>query len=562
MQKFLILILALALTVFLSCGSDMDESAKGAGGPDSSPIELGGDGDNTPKEPAPAQPADEGDVTTPAGETEEIAGNEVIDGEIIIPVTDVGSGSSGESGDSGDTGDTDDTDDTGDAGDTGDTGDAVGAGDSGDSSDDGDSPGEDIIPDDEADVDDAEAAKGVRIALDTSQGKWFVAERKELFSKADFQAANAQIKDLRAKIREMRSEIRGLQKTLPEQASDKAKEKTSANKSARIDQIKSEIDVLRARIKSLRDANGVNRFQDGIWTAWANQDLYLNVNVDKAGWYRLRVVAKNIHGPLPDFYSHFNVSLSNESTGTHVGGAVIKASDRINQASGVWVYLNEGASRLKLLWTNDAYKQGEYDANINIRRIALTYRGQNAPNMGMRRGAHKYSYVDGRFFWDHNSVWTNWANQCIGFDYTNLKAGKYRVIVSAKNRGVVPAEYRNFRVRVNTDDGAEAFIDIPANADRYQKGDVVLDITGPTSIYLTWTNDMYKPDQNPVEDANIQYRSIRLQRIGESERSRVAAYLLGTRSGNMVITFGTLAMLGMILAGLYFVNRRRSRYVS
>ncbi len=569
MRKFFLILLSLSVATLLACGSESTTSPEGEGGPYNSPVQLGGDGSSTPENPAPAQTSNEAQVVAPpdtsSGTTEEIPSNEVADGQadIVVPTPVSGSGESTPVADEGSGGSR-----AADAGSSGagesESGDAGsgGAGESGSA----DTGSGSVSDESAADSGEGGASddniQGITITLDSTQGKWFQAERKELFSKDEFKAAQNRIKELREKIRELRKEYQNLNNQLPEQANEKAKARVAENKAERQEAIKAEIVRYRNEIAQIKARYGVNRFQDGIWTAWANQVLYVNARVDKTGWYRLRVVAKNIYGPLPDFYSDFNIHVSNETSGKDIGGVLVKASDTANQANGLWVYLERGDNKLKLMWTNDAYQKGVYDANINIRKIALSYHGTQAPRMGMRRNAHQYSYIDGRFFWDANSVRTYWANQCIGFDYSNLKAGKYRVIVDAKNYGVVPREYTNFSVRVNTDDGAEAVMSIPADAQQWKRGEVVLDITGPTTIYLTWTNDMYKPDRNPVEDANIQIRSIRLQRIGNSERSRIAAYLLGTRSGNAVMMLGSVGILGVVLAGFYLFNRRRSRLAS
>ncbi len=567
MRKLVLMFLSLTVAILFACGSESTTSPEGLGGPDNSPVQLGGQGSNTPEDPQPAQTSDETQVVAPpessSSGSDEIASNEVVDGQAdtvvqtptpgsegTTPASDEGTGGSGSGeGASGDTGSGE--------------GEVSGSSESGSSGEGAESgtgeTSQEIAPDtDEGGATDQEI-KGITLTLDTSQGKWFTAERKELFSKDEFKAAQNRIKELREKIRNLRKEYQNLSKELPDQANEKGKAKVSENRANRQEEIKNEIAGYRNEIQQIKSRYGVNRFQDGIWTAWANQVLFVNARVEKTGWYRLRIVAKNIFGPLPDFYSHFNVQVTNETSGKDIGGVLVKATDTSNQANGLWVSLEQGDNKLKLMWTNDAYRQGVYDANINIRKIALRYHGTHAPRMGMRRNAHQYSYVDGRFFWDANSVRTYWANQCIGFDYSNLKAGKYRVIVEAKNYGVVPREFTSFSVHVNTDDGAEGVISIPADAQQWQRGEAVLDITGPTTIYLTWTNDMYKPDRNPVEDANIQIRSIRLQKIGNSERSRIAAYLLGTRSGNTVMMLGSIGVLGIALAGFYLFNRRRSR---
>lgn len=407
------------------------------------------------------------------------------------------------------------------------------------------SPGDDAVSDETSAVDTAAgsadetpavSAENVKVdlTLDTSEGKWTATSNKELFTAQEMKSAREKIAELQEKIKSLKE----------------------------ADKKDPQIALLKAEILAIRAKYGVNRFQTGIHTDWANQPLYLNAKVSKGGWYNLSITAMNINGKLPSFYTHFNVSVTNESTGKYLGGVQIKASETSNQSAGLLVYLPEGVSKLLINWTNDAYKQGEYDANINFTRIALKYKGDKGPKFGATRRAHQYSYVDGRFFWDGKTVRTYWANQTIGFDYSNLKAGKYKVTVKAKNYGVLPKDYKNFIVRVNSGDGAEATLEIKADEKNFHKGTAVIDITGPTSIYLTWLNDAYKPDKNPVEDANIEYELITMKRIGESERSAAVAYLLGTRPGNMVMTLGSIGLLGIVLGAFYVLNRRRTKQFS
>ena len=127
------------------------------------------------------------------------------------------------------------------------------------------------------------------------------------------------------------------------------------------------------------------------------------------------------------------------------------------------------------------------------------------------RKAHQYSFVNGTFFWSNNpsTVRTYWNNQMIGF-YYDVEPGVYELSIQAKNYGKLPKEYKNFKIKVRTDYGYETIIEIKAveNGFRWGKGRIQID--GPTNIYLIWINDMYKPERAPVEDANIEYKQIRL----------------------------------------------------
>lgn len=410
---------------------------------------------------------------------------------------------------------------------------------------------DDDVSDVTAPVEDDKTSLYAVVRLDTSFGRWFATERKELFLKAEYEEVKENISRLETEIREYEKAIAEL--NLPEQAADRAREARTGNKERKIAENREEITRLISEY-------GVNRIQDGIHTYWENEILYADVTAPKTGWYRLRVVAKNIDGPLPDYYSYFNLSVTNETTGKPSGGVLVKASDEVYHAGDAYIYLEEGYSRLKLLWTNDAWKDEVYDANINIRKITIDYRGEKAVERGNVRFGNQFSYIGGRFFWEDNTVWTSWDNQTIGFDYTNLQSGKYRITIEAKNYGIVPQEYKDFMVRVNSECGDETYVYIEADSDNYKTGSSEIDIVGPTSIYLTWENDMWRPDRDPVEDANIKYRSVKMERIGESERSALGAYLMGTRSGNMMVTFGSIIIIGLMFSVFYMINKRRSGY--
>jgi hypothetical protein len=85
--------------------------------------------------------------------------------------------------------------------------------------------------------------------------------------------------------------------------------------------------------RSTRDERSVS----GIHTYWQDQALMVHVRGNcKAGWFRIRVTAKNTAGPLPSWYSHFLVG--------------VKDSDRSHDY--------ERASRSKLLTITTAQAAG------------------------------------------------------------------------------------------------------------------------------------------------------------------------------------------------------------
>ncbi len=533
-------------------GDGGDGGGGGAGGPGSSPVDQKvTDQEATPQDGT--QVVLDGDNPASGSDDGGALVNDVVDDPAngdsgTTPISDDGNQGTGDTGQgtgdtgqgTGDTGQgTGDTGQgTGDTGQgTGDTGQGTGdtgqgTGDTGQGTGDtGQGTGDGTQPiDDDADEPTGDCT-GRSISLDSTYGKWFNSPESVLVDADTW-------KDIKAQIKEKQKEIKELKK-------GKNKDKQAIKK-------------LRAEIKALQDKIGFAKKTGGIWTAWADQNLYLKVrNNCKPGWYKLVVVAKNIHGPLPDFYSRFNVTVRNETTGKYVGGIFVKASDKKYHRGRTLVYLPAGNTDLNLLWTNDAYQQGVYDANIQINKVVLKYAGEKAPVKGLKRNAFQYSFLEGTWYWDANTVRTYWANQVIGFDYSNLKPGKYEVIVTAKNYGKVPAGYTDFNVKVTTDEGASGVLKIKADADAFNKGKVVLDITGPTTVYLTWTNDKWVPDKG--EDANIQIKNIRLKKVGESERSALAAYLIAKTAKNKFLVGGIFFSVAMVLGGLFAWNRKRMK---
>jgi len=424
----------------------------------------------------------------------------------------------------------------------------------GNSSDETVSTNETTTTEAELDPDNQKIAKP-KVELDVTQGKWRVAPKKTLdaVSTEEYKENVALIKKTSKEVKELVAKIKAIR-------GDSSLAK--ADKKEKIVELRKVIKEKRVTIKKARNLVGYGRVQKGIYSPWAKQTLIANVSgVSKSGWYRIRVVAKNIYGPLPEFYKKFNITLSNETTGKDAGGLFIKASDKLYFAGSTLIYLEKGESQVKLLWTNDAYKKGEYDANIQIKNVTVRYaKAKNKRLKRLFRRASEYSFVDGRFFWDKNGARTYWANQVIAFNFPELKAGKYKVIVVAKQYGANLAEdYTNFRVKVEAD-GVEGVAEVPADPKKYKRGSVVLDLTGGnTDIYLTWTNDSYKKG---VYDANIQIKSIKLKRVGDSERSAMAAYLLGAKShGGRMIMFSILLGILMVLGGFYAYNKKKANAI-
>ncbi|HOO70625.1 MAG TPA: hypothetical protein PK926_02610 [Spirochaetota bacterium] len=408
----------------------------------------------------------------------------------------------------------------------------------------------------QAEEDAGEITGGMTVELDTTVGRWYKVEEKALDSATSkkYKKNKDQIKEYRKKIKALKADLKEAEKE--EAANGKGKGKALGK--SKSDQLNAEIDEYLALIKKAREESGYGQTQKGIYTYWANENLRLSVkNVSTAGWYTLRIVAKN-YGTLPAWYKQFNVTIENETDDAEVGGISIPASDTVYYRGAEDVYLDTGDTDLNLLWTNDAYKENSYDANIQIKRVTLKWsKKSNKSLKRLVRNAHEYTSADGRFFWDNNSAWTYWQDQTLGFSFPELEAGKYEITVMGKNYGEMPlpSDYEYFTVAVDAD-GTSAEAQVPAAIKGWRKGSVVLDITGGTDIFLTWLNDSYKENDY---DANFQFKKLMLKRVGESDRSALAAYLLGTKSGNRVLMTGILLALVGLIAMISIWNRGRAK---
>ena len=111
----------------------------------------------------------------------------------------------------------------------------------------------------------------------------------------------------------------------------------------------------------------------GRYTYWANQNLFLEFG---PAWctanYAVWVVARNISGPLPAGYTHFKFNLRNVNTGANLGNLWVPASDTTWGAGVKVISVSAGnPANVNMLWKNDAYSPGVYDANVWIRNIIV-----------------------------------------------------------------------------------------------------------------------------------------------------------------------------------------------
>jgi len=425
--------------------------------------------------------------------------------------------------------------------------------------------------------------------LDSSQGKWYEVAEKDLAPGVDVAAIKAQIAELRKEIKATRDSYKELEKAILEAEKeaatnanipaglakkdelpgksenalkDKDKNAAAAEKLADLKAKKEEaaakIKVLRKKIADLRSmiGNGGTK-TGGIVTYWANQNLFLNIKGGEPGWYRLVIVAKNI-GKLPDDYDRFNFSIEND--GDQVASISVKASDKAYFRGSAILKLDKMAgTSLNILWKNDAYLKDVYDANVNIKKVALIKIKE--PVKKVRTVAKfkgdQYSFTDGRWFFDKHEAYTFWANQVIGYTFKNMEEGQYQVTIVATNHGTLPLpeNYKEFKLEVDSEYDS-ATVAIPASDKGYKKVTFTMNFpAGDTTVYLTWINDSYKKD---VYDANIKIKSIKIKKV---KQSNLTAYLLKTKPGNRIFVLTAFIVISAVIGGIYMRNRRKESEV-
>ncbi|MBL8018461.1 MAG: hypothetical protein JNM27_02250 [Leptospirales bacterium] len=292
----------------------------------------------------------------------------------------------------------------------------------------------------------------------------------------------------------------------------------------------------------------------GIHTYWQDEPLSIRVKKNcQAGYYKLTFKGMNVDGPLPDFYKAYALTLSNN--GEDAGGVVLGASDTVYASSSVTVYLKEGDSTFDVRWKNDAYKKGVYDANFHLNGVTMSYLPDYVPTPRLAKNAREFCDIDGRFFFGTKSAWTPSANQQISYCYPSLPSGKYEVAITARNHGTLPAGYQSFQLNIGGD-GVTGSMSIPAASDASKTGKVVLDLTqGDKRLDLKWTNDVYISDDI---DSAIEIETIRLRRIGNSERSQLAAFMPQAGKTRNIL-FVALGMLIVSAAGIFALRIFKKR---
>ncbi len=284
----------------------------------------------------------------------------------------------------------------------------------------------------------------------------------------------------------------------------------------------------------------------GFHTYWQDQTLLVNINSDcDGGRYRLIVVAKNIHGPLPDFYKYFSILVKNETTGDNLGTFMVRASDKNYHRGFIDINLQKGENVLNILWKNDAWKKGEYDANIQIKRIALKKMNAKKLKPILSRKGSIFCDSTGRWYVGTNppSVYTYWKDQTVTYCFRTHKSGKYQIRILARNavNGLpLMPDYKEFKVLVASE-GRSDYATIKADDKNVHRGIATLDLpAGDVRINITWLNDRYQP---PKYDANIEITRVSVKRVGNV--SVIANFLLQ----NPELPFKVLLPVSLLVLG-------------
>jgi len=496
----------------------------------------------------------EGSLDTETGDTGLIDAEAVIDGAISDVVIETAADEIASGGGTAGTGESDSTTGTADTSTTDSTtgtvettsADTAGtdttiATESSDSEDSGEtvSTGEPVISGDTVDAledDEAVSQSDLDYELDSSQGRWFKETESELFSETDAKRIREQIKALREEIKSILVSHKNSNGAA--NASDKASEKASDKSAVKGSENTSDKEADKVKIKQLREkiaelraviGNG-GRVQTGIYTNWANENLFLNIKKGTPGWYRIIIIAKN-RGKLPDNYNRFTFNV-NDSSNETVAGISVKASDKVYYRGSADIRLdNPSGTKLNLVWTNDAYMKDKYDANVSIKKVILKkIKEPKSKTVNKKRfSGDKFSFMDGRWFFENKSAYTFWSNQIIGYTFKNLEEGVYEVTIT---------------------DYDSAAMNIKADDKNWNKEKVTMNFAeGDTTLYITWTNDSYKENEY---DANFMIKSIQIKKVN---KSTLTAFLLRTKPGNKVFILSAFLMLSGLIFGIYLKNK-------
>lgn len=258
----------------------------------------------------------------------------------------------------------------------------------------------------------------------------------------------------------------------------------------------------------------------GIETYWARQSLWAKFRgICKRGYYRVTVMAKNTEGSLPSSYKTFEVTARNASLpfghkNKKTAGLIeITADESAYHQASTRVWLEPGDNFVELKWMNDYYVPFFYDANIQIKKVWLepvvTVETNNLSRTGMQFCALTPNGSEWKWYWKDDYIHTYWANQWADYCFSDLKAVRYKVSITARNYGTLPlaSSYTTWRLKVVAGSN-ETIFTVPANKD-FRTGYSFIQVpTGVKTLRVTWLNDSYSAG---VYDANIQIKSIDLE---------------------------------------------------
>jgi len=118
---------------------------------------------------------------------------------------------------------------------------------------------------------------------------------------------------------------------------------------------------------------------EAVRTNWANEAITFSTSGLLADSYMLGITAKNDGGPgLPSNYSNFQVDV--RVNGELIANrANILASD--TEWNTLWIALGDfsGDAEVELVWKNDSYRPGVYDANIAFAGVQFAAANVPAP---------------------------------------------------------------------------------------------------------------------------------------------------------------------------------------
>jgi hypothetical protein len=279
-----------------------------------------------------------------------------------------------------------------------------------------------------------------------------------------------------------------------------------------------EIDQLRNGIVDMRGQLQAGRKAKGIFAYSANQILDLDiVNNCKAGWYRVKVIARN-NGTLPSWYENFKLEvLYGVTAKTYIN---IPASDKgYFSGKSAPVFIPNGAKTIEIIWKNDAWSKNNYDANINIKDVRLVKVKERKKKKLLVKNALEICDSRGKWYSSRRDMYTFWGKQELYYCFSDLPAGEYKVSILGKNTSdssgyTIPSFYENFEIAVgNSKTQQQVTVFVPASDYVFKRGKSATKIMhngGDLKLYVYWKNDYY--DKKEKHDANFRMRNIRLHK--------------------------------------------------